>query len=567
MAKGSDLDRVTAIVLQEMRSPLILLLCVYALGIAVMVMIPGVHGEPMGVFHAFYFMTYTATTTGFGELPLEFSDGQRMWATVCLYMSVVAWIYGIGTIIRLVQNPHFTLALDQSRFTRAVSRIKEPFFIICGFGDTGSLLARGLSDHSMNAVVIDSDVERIKALRLRDYNVPMPGLEGDASVPKNLNDAGLSRSNCQGVVLLTGDEDVNLKIAVMTRLLNPAAEVICRSTSRAHEEELKGLGSVVLADPFETFARELGLALHQPPLYTLDEWLVGAHGVSLSKLVSYPQGTWLLCGYGQLGRWLYQSLSDWGVKTIVVDPNIDSATEVEHGIAGLATRANLERAGIAEAAGVIAGTHSDADNLAILLTARNLNPRAQLIVRQNSHENELAFNAASADLIMQPSLVTARRILLRLISPLIQELLEYLEDQPQLLSEVVLPALRESVKETNPALWTVCLTSEEAPELLAFMREQGPLCLESLFRDDRDRLKRLNAVPLVLKRDEERMIMPGGDTYLAPGDELLVCSTYAARSRAYCNFANRYTLAYLATGEEPPRGWLMNRLVPTHKPG
>jgi hypothetical protein len=98
-----------------MRAPLVVLVCVYTLGIAVMVMIPGSSGEPMGLFHAFYFMTYTATTTGFGELPHEFSDPQRMWATVCLYMSVVTWIYAIGTIIRLAQNPHFTLALAQAR--------------------------------------------------------------------------------------------------------------------------------------------------------------------------------------------------------------------------------------------------------------------------------------------------------------------------------------------------------------------------------------------------------------------------------------------------------------------
>jgi len=560
MAKGSDLDRVTAIVLQEMRSPLLVLLGVYAIGISVMVMIPGVDGEPMGIFHAFYFMTYTATTTGFGELPVEFSNGQRMWATVCLYMSVVAWIYGIGTIIRLVQNPHFILALWQNRFARAVNRIREPFFIICGFGDTGSLLARGLSEHRMNAVVIDRDGERIKALRLRDYSVPMPGLEGDASVPKNLQDAGLTRKNCKGVVLLTGDEEVNLKIAVMTRLLNPEAEVICRSTSRVHEEELIGLGSVVLADPFETFARELGFALHQPPLHTLDEWLVGAKGISLSTLVSYPQGTWVLCGYGKLGRWLYKSLREWGVETVVVDPNVNTATDVADHINGLATRANLQKAGIAGAAGVIAATNSDADNLAILLTARSLNPGAQLIVRQNSHENELAFNAASADLIMQPSLVTARRILLRLISPLIQDLLEYLEQQPEFLSDVVMPALDEAVKVTGPALWTVTIGPQQTPAVMRYIEEAGSLTLTCLFRDIRDRSKSLNAVPLLLKRGEERVVMPDHFHELATGDEILVCSTHQAKARVRANIADTYTIRYLATGIEKPHGWLMSRV-------
>ena len=55
----------------------------------------------MNLFHSFYFFTYSATTTGFGEIPYAFTDQQRLWATVCLYMGVVAWLYAISSIIRL----------------------------------------------------------------------------------------------------------------------------------------------------------------------------------------------------------------------------------------------------------------------------------------------------------------------------------------------------------------------------------------------------------------------------------------------------------------------------------
>lgn len=559
MAKGSDLDRVTAIVLREMRPPLVALVCVYTLGVAVMVLIPGIDGEPMGLFHAFYFMTYTATTTGFGELPREFSDPQRLWATVCLYMSVIAWIYAIGTIIRLIQNPHFTLAVAQSRFSRAVARINEPFFIICGFGDTGSLLARGLSDRHMTAVIIDADVERIKALTLRDYNVPMPGLEGDASVPKNLQDAGVTRANCKGVVLLTSDEDVNLKIAVMVRLLNPQATVVCRSVSRTHDEELKGLGSVVLIDPFESWARELGFALHEPSLHTLDEWLVGAHGVTLEQLISHPQGTWILCGYGQLGRTLHNTLRQLGVDMVVIDPQVDTATDVERGIAGLATRANLERAGVAEAAGIVAATNSDADNLAILLTARNLNKDAHLIVRQNHHENELAFNAASADLIMQPSLVTARRILLQLISPMIQDWLDHLQANPRFLHDKCFPRLRAEVGSVEPALWTLSVDEQSAPAALDMIAAQG-LQLGDVLRDPRSREGQLPCVPLVLRRGEHNTFLPEHEFLLQRGDELLMCSRRGVEQLIKSSLANMYTLEYLVHAQVRPRGVLMNWL-------
>ncbi len=294
MAKGSDLDRVTFIVLRELRGPIFMLITVYAIGMIGMVLIPGRDADGnvvhMGFFHALYFMAYTATTTGFGELPHPFTEPQRMWSIACLLLSVVTWVYAIGAIARLVGNPYFSQALAQRRFSNAVRRIHEPFVIICGYGDTGSLLARGLSDQRMTGVIIDGDVDRIKALGLRQYAVPMPGLCADAGVPKNLIDAGVDREQCRAVVVLT-EEEVGLKIAVVTRLLNPAAQIICRCPSRLHVEELRSLGSVIIADPFEAYARELALALRSPPLYTLDEWLVGARGASLRRPLSCPPGS------------------------------------------------------------------------------------------------------------------------------------------------------------------------------------------------------------------------------------------------------------------------------------
>ena len=47
MAKGSDLDRVTSIVLRQMRAPILVLLGVNTLGVAVMVMIPGIDGTSL----------------------------------------------------------------------------------------------------------------------------------------------------------------------------------------------------------------------------------------------------------------------------------------------------------------------------------------------------------------------------------------------------------------------------------------------------------------------------------------------------------------------------------------
>jgi len=136
MATVVDLSRITFIVMREMRSPLIALLLVYSFSILGMVFIPGikVEGETqyMSIFHAFYFMTYTATTTGFGEYPLVFSNAQRFWAIICLYVSVVTWFYAVGSIIRLLQNPFFVRALSEWRFQGTFRGYKPPLLLFVG---------------------------------------------------------------------------------------------------------------------------------------------------------------------------------------------------------------------------------------------------------------------------------------------------------------------------------------------------------------------------------------------------------------------------------------------------
>jgi voltage-gated potassium channel len=570
MATTSDLDRVTSIVLRFMRAPIIVLVAVYAIAIIGMVLMPGrdADGNPlhMGFFHAFYFLTYTATTTGFGEIPYAFTDAQRMWAIVCLYISVIAWFYAIASIIRLVQNPHFVQAVAQRRFSRAVKRVKGPFHIVCGFGDRGSLLTRGIDDAGQTAVIIDSDTERIKALSLRDYHRTMPGLCADASVPKQLVGAGVTRPECQAVVALTQDDEVNVKIAVMARLLNPSVRVVCLSTSLQRGEYLDSIGGVQTVNPFDTFARRLSTALYAPLLHTLIDWLSGAYGVKLKQPFSPPLGTWILCGYGRMGQRLRETLQAHGVRTVIIDPDMEGAEDLpdEDKVLGYTNADTLRKAGIDRAGGVVAATDSDSDNLGILLTARSLNPRACLIVRQNHHENELAFSAADADLIMQPSLVTARSILFRVLSPLTQPFFEHLRQHREPMLSNTIADITGAVGDHPPLLWTTSINDTDAPSVMALKEKGYSITLGDLMRDHLHRDRSISAVALVLDRDHKPQVMPGRSQVLAAGDEVLFCGTRHAQRLVDAALHNEYTLQYLLTGIQEPRGlvvkWFGKRL-------
>ena len=136
------------LILRRMRAPLLVLSAVYCLATLGMTLVPGQDDAGnvwyMDFFHAFYFVTFMGTTIGFGEIPYPFTDAQRFWSLISIYMTVVAWLYAIGKLLALIQDETLRRAFVGVQFEHAVSRIREPFYLVCGYGDTGSKLVDAL---------------------------------------------------------------------------------------------------------------------------------------------------------------------------------------------------------------------------------------------------------------------------------------------------------------------------------------------------------------------------------------------------------------------------------------
>src|ERR671913_145027 len=122
------------LILRRMRVPLIVLIVIFSVSVLGLTVIPGQDAEgnpiPMGFFDAFYVMSYTATTIGFGEIPFPFTYNQRMWVTVTIYLTVIGWAYAIGSLLALLQDRAFRQALALQQFRRRVARLREPFLLI-----------------------------------------------------------------------------------------------------------------------------------------------------------------------------------------------------------------------------------------------------------------------------------------------------------------------------------------------------------------------------------------------------------------------------------------------------
>ncbi|MDP2099152.1 MAG: NAD-binding protein [Methylobacter sp.] len=572
MAEFTDLSRVRFIVMREMRRPVMALIVVYAVSVLGMVFIPGneIDGKVqyLSIFHAFYFMSYTATTTGFGEIPFEFNDAQRLWAMACLYVSVITWFYAVGSIVRLFQNRFFLRAVAERHFSRQVHRISAPYFIICGFGDTGSVLARGLSDYGVPAVFIDTDEERIRALSFRDYRVPMPGLCADASAPKYLLEAGIRRDNCQAIVAITNNEEINLRISALARLLNPNIRIITMSKVDVFEETLANLGGEVhIVDPFKMFAKFFVSTMTHPRFYALNDWLVRAPRVYLKDSIEPPVGKWIVCGHGRMGHEINRALIKQGMKTVVIDPHDNKDTGADNYIVGRATAKTLAMAGIDDAVGILVGTDDDGYNLSILLNARKLNANVFMLVRQNRHENRIAFEASQIDMIMQPTLVTARRVLFLLVAPLLKPFFQYLlENAPGRKEEMdaVIEQLAQKIGQRQPHLITVNVTKARCSAVVACLEQGGRVLLGDVMTHPDNINRPLDLVAFVVKSAETVYVLPPDDYEIKAGDQILFCGTGAARRLLNATLNNEYNLFYVCNGVHLPKGYFMQWYANRH---
>lgn len=557
----SSLGRVSFIVLRHMRTPIIVFITVYAVCILGMVLVPGLPDENgqttyMSFFHAYYFLAYTATTTGFGELPLPFSNAQRVWAICCLYISVITWIYTVGKIISLLKNPHLQSAFAEEKFIRAVRNKTRDYYLVCGFGDTGSLILRGLTESGFSAVVLELDDERIKALDLRDYPTKVLGLCADARVPRYLLGAGIESEKCVGVLILSNDEEANLKVAVSARILRPDIKIICRSTSVDNESEILAIGGDThVVDPFRVFASYLSLIIYNPTIQTLNEWMSGEPGATLDRnICPLKGGKWILCGHGRMGKVVYKKLSEKGIDITVVEPLVEKIEDIaDHAVLGRANLENLKKAGLLDCVGLIAGTNNDTFNLSMVHQANRENPSLFSIVRQNRHVNEVLFKRADVDFILQPSLVIARMVLFMLTAPLLKSFFAHLrllyENDPTKLADIT-NRLALEVGGHFPALRTYTINKEKASAVYVKLFENQEINLGDIYRDPADREGFLKMIPLVHRRGKVIKVLPADNLTLREDDEVLFCMRPEHQIFLEANLANAYTLDYLLTGKD-----------------
>lgn len=116
---------------------------------------------------------------------------------------------------------------------------------------------------------------------------------------------------------------------------------------------------------------------------------------------------YIVCGFGRVGRQVAHDLRAAGARYVVIDNdpgNRDAA--YAPGVRFILARASddeaLREAGIERARAVVACVDSDAENIFIALSARELRPDIAIVARASQEEAESKLRRAGADRVISP---------------------------------------------------------------------------------------------------------------------------------------------------------------------
>lgn len=124
---------------------------------------------------------------------------------------------------------------------------------------------------------------------------------------------------------------------------------------------------------------------------------------SIAKLENHV----IICGYGRIGRQVAAQMRERKVDCVIIENDQETFEQLESigylTVDGNATDdAVLIRARISHAATIVVTLPTDADNVYVTLSARNLNPSIRIIARASDAASARTLQQAGADKVVSP---------------------------------------------------------------------------------------------------------------------------------------------------------------------
>ncbi len=548
------------IVLHRMRAPLLVLIVTYTIAIIGFLLIDGMDNNGkvyhMNIFDAFYVVTYTATTIGFGEIPYAFTYGQRIWMSMIVYATVMGWFYSLGSIISLFQDKLLLAQIAESRFRKQIKNLNQSFLIVLGYNYTTSEIIKKANKEGVRTVVIEKDEHKINELNLENFTPAVPCLMGDVYDPLALEKAGLNSKYCKAVVSLFADDNLNLRVALTAKLLNKNVKLAIKSTTNDQSEDLRDLGVEIVENPYEIIAEQIDIALRNPYMGILEKWL---HGIgTLDDEIKYlPKGKYLVYGFGKLGRKIYQVLNNNGIEVSFIIPSDEDIESIPKDMLNIVKFYETDEdeslliEDIKNSSAIIARSTSDTLNLSILARSRKLNPNIVTIARESEMAYLSIFENANIDFVFIPSKVLIEKTTNALLAPYSSKFIEMVKEQQELdFAEKVILRIKNKIG-SNPITFGLTVEKEKSYAIWNSLVNKKRIITLDVCRRSRSNWQEHNKIlPLILIRNSQVYLLPSWDMELELDDKVLFVSDEESKNDLRWISKNIYEFYYVYFGKE-----------------
>lgn len=147
-----------------------------------------------------------------------------------------------------------------------------------------------------------------------------------------------------------------------------------------------------------------------------------------SRKMSKLRNHFIVCGAGRVGSHLIRGLLGTAETFVVIERDPQRVAElVELGVTVLVRDATLEEslrdAGVEHARGLAACLPNDADNVYVVLTARDLNPQMHIVARAAEEQAEPKLIRAGANRVVAPTIIGGHRMAMALTKPAVDDFL------------------------------------------------------------------------------------------------------------------------------------------------
>lgn len=149
-----------------------------------------------------------------------------------------------------------------------------------------------------------------------------------------------------------------------------------------------------------------------------------------SKEMEKLSDHYIVCGAGRVGRRIIGSLRHEGIPFVLIESNEEKVASLESSdrdfiLIGDATlEANLLSAGVERARGLATCLSDDAQNVYVVLTARDLNEDLHIVSRAVEQEAEPKLIRAGANRVVSPIIIGSHSMTRALIKPAIADFMD-----------------------------------------------------------------------------------------------------------------------------------------------